>query len=98
DPKSRPFDGFPKWEECHRYNSNLVSFLPWLAYVVVQTINACNDLTTAFAHQIKFPPELAPGYRVFVRGENGDVAGELLKINDGKLIWWEDEPPSQVST
>ena len=89
NPKLPPFESFAVWGDQHRYNDNIVSLLPWLAHVVLHTVDACSALMTAFASQIEFPPEIAPGYRVFVRGVNSDVIGDLIRCHRGEMVWWE---------
>lgn len=90
DPKLFPFDAFTVWDDRHRYNDNLVSILPWLAHIVFHTIDACSALMAAFGKEIEFPPEIAPGYHVFVRGVNNDAVIDLLRCHRGELIWWEE--------
>ena len=91
DPKLPPFNGFDIWKEQHYYSANIASLLPWLAHVIIHTIDACSALMGAFAKQVQFPPEIAPGYRVFVRGTNSDAIIDLLKCQRDELVWWEDE-------
>jgi len=86
-PKSAPFSDF-KWQTHHSYNENLVSLLPWVSKMILQTIGTCTALMSAFASLISLPEELAPGYRVFVRGPNNDSLIEVLKIQDGASPWW----------
>jgi len=52
------------------------------------TIDACSALMAAFAKEIEFPPEIAPGYRVFIRNVNNVAAIDLIKSHRGELIWW----------
>lgn len=85
-PAARIFD---RWSDAHKFNEGLVSMLPWLAYVVLHTIDACSALMNSFAAQIQLPPELAPGYRVFIRGENSEAMIDLLRAARGELVWWE---------
>lgn len=88
DPKRRPYSSFAGWQEKHRYNENLVSVLPWIADVVLQTIEGCNRLVAAFASVIQLPPEIAPGYTVFVRGPHNGALVSLLEVQSGSSSWW----------
>lgn len=72
----------------HEFNENLVSILPWLSTVILNTIGTCTSLINAFASLIPLPPEIAPGYRVFVRGPNNSALLEVLEINNGGSPWW----------
>lgn len=83
---ARIYDG---WTDAHKYNEALVSMLPWLAYVVLHTIDACSGLMNSFAAQIQLPPELAPGYRIFIRGENSEALIDLLRADRGEAVWWD---------
>jgi|BarGraIncu00431A_1022009.scaffolds.fasta_scaffold18491_2 hypothetical protein len=93
DPKLPPFNAFDIWKEQHYYNTNIASLLPWLSHVIIHTIDACSALMTAFANQVQFPPEIAPGYRVYVRGTNSDAIIDLLRSHRGESVWWEHEKP-----
>lgn len=88
DSREAPFSLFVTWHDTHRYNENLVSVLPWVASVVLNTINACNRLMLVVASVIKFPPEIAPGYRVFVRGPSTPALFNVLQIHEGGSPWW----------
>jgi len=87
--RDEPFCNFDCWNGSHKYNENLVSILPWISSIIVKTIESCNSLMSAFASVIMFPPELAPGYRVFVRGPATKHLYEVLEIFNGRSPWWE---------
>jgi hypothetical protein len=91
-PRTGAFALFDIWKEEHNYNGNIVTLLPWVAHVVFQTIAACTDLMHAFASQVRFPPAIAPGYRVFVRDEISHALLDLLKVHKGEMLWWEQVP------
>jgi hypothetical protein len=88
NPTQKPFSSFSGWSKQHYYNENIVSVLPWIAHIVLQTIDACNNLMTAFASVIQLPPEIAPGFGVFVRGPHTESLAELLDIHSGSPPWW----------
>ena len=87
-PKVSPFSLFGGWRPDHYYNENIVSVLPWVADTILQTIDACNRLAGTFVSIIQVPPEIAPGYSIFVRGPYNDAIAELLKVNAGASAWW----------
>jgi Protein of unknown function (DUF2934) len=89
EPNDGAFRGF-QWSEAHRHNDNLVSVLPWIANVVLQTIGACNALMSSFAAILELLPELAPGYRIFVRGPSTDALLDVLAVFQGGSPWWSD--------
>lgn len=86
-PTHSAFSDF-EWTDAHRYNDAIVSLLPWVANIVGRTVGACTDLITAYASVIQFPPEVAPGYRVFVRDPAGIELAALGRVFDGERVWW----------
>lgn len=88
NPKAVPFSSFQGWRSEHYFNENIVSILPWIASTIVQTIDACSSLINTFASIIALPPEIAPGYRIFVRGLHNAALTELLQVHSGGPAWW----------
>lgn len=92
-PKSAfGFGELPFWRPEHADNSNIVSLLPLLAYVTLNTIEAANQLTAAFGMELTLPPEIAPGYRIFVRGPHNEALIWMLDVEAGGSAWWSDRP------
>ena len=89
DRNAKTFADF-EWKPDHSYNETLVSVLPWVANVVFGTIQACNDVMAAYASLISMPPEIAPGYRVFIRDPANGSLTELAEVINGNRIWWSD--------
>jgi hypothetical protein len=96
-PKLPPFSQFTGWRQEHSYNENIASVLPWIADVILQTIDACNKLMGAFARVAAFPAEIAPGYRVFVRGPHNPALAQVLDVHHGGSPWWEEQPVQEPS-
>jgi hypothetical protein len=92
DPKAKTFLDFP-WKPEHHYNENVVSLLPWIAYVVYGTIEACNEIIISLARSIQLPEEIAPGYRVFIRDPANSPIIQLGSVASGEVIWWSDDAP-----
>jgi hypothetical protein len=90
-PRDKPFADFTFWNEGHYYNENLVSLLPLVTLIVSGTVGACNDLLSAFASDVKFPSEIASGYRVFIRDPAGEAILKLLTAEKGEMIWWDGQ-------
>lgn len=88
DPKQPPFSSFDGWLPEHNYNANIVSLLPWIAHTILGTIDACNSLLSAFASIIQFPRDIAPGYRVFIRGPYAESFVSVLQVSSGASPWW----------
>ena len=94
NPKHRPFSSFDGWRPEHYYNENIASVLPWIANVILRTIQTCNGLVTAFGKVIQLSPEIAPGYLVYVRGPHTDALVEVLKVHSGGSPWWTAASPT----
>ncbi len=89
DPKQRPFRDFAGWTNAHQFNERLVAIVPWIAHVVLGTIGACSALVLALAAQVRFPPQMAPGHRVFVRAANNKALIQLAEVASGGSPWWD---------
>jgi hypothetical protein len=72
----------------HEYNEHLVSILPFLSTVIMQTISTCTSLVNTFASLIQLPEAIAPSYHVFVRGPHTSALLEVLEIYNGASPWW----------
>ena len=57
--------------------TNVVPLMPLVAHVVFGTLAACDGIIDALAQDVQFPPELAPGYWVFLRGFHNEA---LLRL------------------
>jgi hypothetical protein len=88
NPGESPFDQFEGWQESDHYNDAVVSVLPWIAYVVMQTMAACARITDVLAQQLVFPDEVAPGYRMFVRAPTTEHLSSVLDVTRGGSPWW----------
>ena len=93
DAKGKPFSDF-NWQSKHHYNDNVVSLLPWVANIVFGTLEACNDIMGAFASVFIMPPEIAPGFHIFIRDPANEAIVQLGKVASGEVIWWSDAPAS----
>ncbi|MFG1191777.1 hypothetical protein [Xanthobacter flavus] len=92
DREAQTFSHF-EWKENHRYNDRLVSLLPWVAHIIFGTMQACEQIVGAFASVISMPPEMAPGYRVFIRDPANRELHKLSAVVDGRAVWWSDPVP-----
>jgi hypothetical protein len=91
-PKTAPFSSFEGWRPEHYFSENIVSLTPWIANTILQTIQACSSLMSTFASVIEMPPEIAPGYRIFVRGPHNEALAGLLNVHSGGSAWWDGSP------
>ncbi len=81
---SPEFQLFDIWKNEHWENQDLVSLKPLISYLVTQTIVICDGLIDAFARNICFPEEIAPGYKIFVRGFHNGALTRLIRNGP----WW----------
>ena len=89
NPKHPPFSSFDRWRSEHYYNENIASILPWVGHIVIRTVDACSVLMSTFASVIQLPPEIAPGYHIYVRGPHTDAIVEALRIYRAEASpWW----------
>jgi len=58
-------------------NSNLVLLWPLVARVVFGVLASCDRIVDALARDVLFPPPLAPGYSVFLRGFHNESLTRL---------------------
>lgn len=89
---TKPFSLFNIWNEEHRLPNDLCSLRPAIAYLVNETLKACEDYAATIQTVIKFPPPVCPGLNFFMRGH----FNEQLLVNDKVLrecLWWEDAQP-----
>ena len=84
----RGFDSLPMWKPEHTYNENVVSLRPALAYLVVTTLYACNAFAGALESMFAFPPDLAPGHRLFIRSVHGEALVRAQAVLRGSSPWW----------
>lgn len=98
NPKFSPFSSFEGWRPEHYYNENIVSIMPWVGHIVLRTIDACNRMMNVFASVIRLPPEISPGYHIYVRGPHTDAVAEAVRIHNGASPWWgqENQPTTEA--
>lgn len=87
DPKSKYYSGFP-WKPEHHHNENIVSLRPWIANVVLRTIEACSEIMSSLASEIPFPPPIAPAHQIYIRDPANRALIRLLQVDKGELVWW----------
>ena len=91
ETSSRYFRNF-SWKKEHYYNPTIASLRPWLANIVLQTIEACADILSSLGSVVAFPAAIAPDYQVFIRDPSNEALLRLLDVANGNLVWWADKP------
>ena len=85
---TQPFTSFGVWKDEQMLPGNLASLRTAIAYVINETFKACEEFAMIMKDTIKMPPEIAPGFQLFIRGCNNN---ELIAIKDilDKCLWWD---------
>lgn len=85
-----PFASFDVWNEEHMLPNRLASLRPIVAHVITETFRACEDFTQTIQKIIRFPSEIAPDFKLFIRGFHNH---QLLAMKDvlANCSWWEIE-------
>lgn len=91
NPSAPYFRDFP-WQDEHRYNANIVSLKPWLAWLARQTLEACSDIILSLNGKIAFPPPLAPKHHLFIRDPAAPALLRLIGASESPNHWWSDAP------
>jgi hypothetical protein len=89
-----PFATFNVWSADHKQANGLCSLRPVIAYLIHHTLAACEDFTRTIERLVLFPPPLAPGFRIFLRGY---YTIELARNYDvmQNSRWWDNDPPPE---
>ncbi len=91
---AEPFSRFDVWNEEHMQTNRLASLRPVLAHIITETLRACEEFTWVIQSIVEFPPEIAPGYKLFLRGHH---TAQLLTMNKvlEDCLWWENQAEQQ---
>ena len=84
-----PFSEYGVWTEEHKKANGLCSLRPAIGHVIHQTLAACEDFSRTIESIILFPPPIAPGLHLYMRGYfNEHLIKNVEAINKSK--WWDD--------
>ncbi len=86
----RAFESFGIWKPDDDYNENVVALQRAVAFAVWRTIETCNEFAAAVSRTIEFPPDMAPEYRLFVRGYHTDALIRARRVYEGGNAWLRD--------
>lgn len=89
-PDAEPFSLFKVWSPEHMQANKLMSLRPVLAHVITDTLKACEEFTIVIQRIINFPPEVAPGFKLFLRGHHIKNLLAMKKVLEN-CSWWEAE-------
>lgn len=86
-----PFDGLAVWNEEHMLPNRLASLRPVIAKIISETIRACEEFTIVVQQLVEFPPPVAPGFTLFLRGNHTNKLLQMQSILDN-CLWWDQNP------
>ena len=78
------FKGLHIWEKTEIKKNGLGSVRALVAYTILNTLYTLEDFSTVIQSIMQLPYDIAPDYRVFIRGENIDVLHTLHTFVDGR--------------
>jgi hypothetical protein len=96
----RPFHDMDIWRPDERETNEVVPLMPALGVVISRTLGACEEFSQIFSRIIAFPPPIAPGMRLFMRGYFNQSfnlilrdAADRISISSARTQDTADEPP-----
>ena len=84
-----PFRDFGIWNDEHKQPNGLASARPIIAHVIDQTLHACEDFSGTIQQIIMFPPEIVPGYNLYIRGFHTCYLLDIERIQSN-CLWWDE--------
>jgi hypothetical protein len=75
----RPFGDMDMWRDNERLPNEVVPLMPALGVVIYKTLAACEDFSRTLSTIIKFPPPIAPGMHLFMRGYFNESLTRILQ-------------------
>lgn len=88
DKDQKPFASFNVWNDEHMLPNGLSSLRPAISYVIIQTLTACEDFSSSIQQTILFPPDIAPGFQLFIRGYHNAELLNMKKVLEN-CMWWD---------
>lgn len=84
--KNEPFEGLHIWEHSELKPNGLGSVRAVVSYAILNTLCALEDFSVVIQSIMQLPPDIAPKYNVYARGEN---LGVLLELHTyvGENAW-----------
>lgn len=92
-PRAPYFSDFP-WKNDHHYNENLVTLVPWLAWLIGGTLDACSNIVKSMSEVIAFPPPIVPDYSLYLRDPANPALMRILDARHNANLWWRVEEPT----
>lgn len=85
--EAEPFDNLHIWGAENLKPNGLGSVRSVASYAILNTLHALEDFSSVIQSIMQLPPDIAPDYRVYIRGENLSVLHELhTYINENAWV------------
>ncbi|WP_169196980.1 hypothetical protein [Devosia sp. MC1541] len=97
DPKAPYFRDF-QWTKEHHYNESIVTLVPWVAWLVGGTLEACSDILFSLSGQVQFPSAMSPAHHLFLRDPANPALLRLAEAAQGPHHWWHEAPAAPLET
>lgn len=85
---SRAFSPFPDldlWRDEEKAENDLVPLMPAIGFLIYRTLQTCEDFSHTMQSLIAFPPPVAPGMHIFMRGYFNEIFMATLKDAEHRL-------------
>lgn len=83
DTELEPFKGLHIWNHTELKNKKLGSVKSVVSYAILNTIFALEDYSAVIQSIVKLPEDIAPDYKIYIRGENLEILQYLHRYIDG---------------
>ncbi|NMY39841.1 hypothetical protein HBN76_00855 [Pseudomonas sp. WS 5013] len=80
--ESEPFKGLQVWDDTELKPNNLGSLRSVISYITLNTLGALEDFSLVIQSIMQLPPDIAPDYNIYIRGENLEILLELQKYTN----------------
>lgn len=88
DTTRRPFSSFNIWKEENLLPNHLGSLRLLTAHIITESLTACKSFALIMQQTVDLPPDIAPDYKLFLRGHHVKSLLSLQTILEGEF-WWE---------
>ncbi|WP_167883468.1 hypothetical protein, partial [Leptospira wolffii] len=79
DAEILPFSKYSLWKNEKLEKNKIAPLRTALGFIILKTIEACNDFSQTIQSTVQFPPMIAPGFQLYMRSE---YIGELNNLSN----------------
>ena len=88
DTRCKPFSSFNIWKDEDLLPNGLGSLRLLTAHIIFETLATCEDFAVTIQRILELPPDIAPDYKLFLRGYHTESLLKLESILEGEP-WWQ---------